>query len=320
MDIYCIGEIVADFLPGEEENVYIRNFGGAVANVAVACARCGLMAGILCKVGDDDHGCFLEKTLEKENVKILSSQRCTDAVTTMAFVSLDETGERSFTFARKPGADMFLSPDEVKEEDIRNSVIVHAGSCSLSAKMSAEATKKAILLGHKYGKIVSFDVNYRGNMWNGEKEKCIRAVEEILPFCDLLKVSEEESDMLCGKESLPDLLKKYSLTTIVHTLGSMGAKVYYSKGILKEKGYNVIAADTTGAGDAFWGAFLSSLIIQNAGQRKNITEDVLKKALKYGNISGALSVQKKGAITSLPTKDQIEKVLAGKLRSMSAFR
>ena len=310
MDIYCIGEIIADFLPEKEENVYIRNFGGAVANVAVACARCGLSAGILCRVGDDDHGRFLEDTLGEENVKILSSQRCKEAATTMAFVSLDRNGERSFTFARKPGADMFLSPDEVKEEDIRNSVIVHAGSCSLSADMSAAATKKAMLLGHEYGKIVSFDVNYRGSMWNGEKEKCIRAVKDVLPYCDLFKVSEEEADMLCLRENLPGLLKKYSLAAIVLTLGSRGAIVYYSKGILKEKGYNVPAADTTGAGDAFWGAFLSSLVIQNAKRRDDITESMLKKALEYGNISGALSVQKKGAISSLPTRCQIENILA----------
>lgn len=312
MDVYCIGEIIADFLPGEAENVYIRNFGGAPANTAVACARNGLSSGLCCKVGDDDHGFFLEKTLKEENVEILCKERCRDAVTTMSFVSLDKNGERSFAFARRPGADMFLSPDDVKEEEIRNSLIVHAGSCSLSADLSAAATKKAVFLGHKYGKIVSFDINYRDNMWNGEKGRCIQAVREILPQCDLLKISEEEAGMLGGENSLPEILNENSLTAIVLTLGSAGARAYMRTKTLEEKGIKVCAADTTGAGDAFWGAFLSSLIIQNAKRREDLTEDVLKKALEYGNISGALSVQSKGSISSLPARAQIEKFLIEK--------
>ena len=107
----------------------------------------------------------VSRTLEENQVRCLKKELCENAITTMAFVSLAENGERSFTFARKPGADMFLLEEDVKEEDIRESCIIHAGSCSLSASPALEATVRAMKLGHEMGKIVSFDVNYRNLMW-----------------------------------------------------------------------------------------------------------------------------------------------------------
>ena len=114
MDLYSIGEMVIDFIPGSEPGSYLQNAGGAPANLAIAAARCGLDAGLCCSVGDDVFGRFLLDTLRKNNVRVLRPELCREAVTTMAFVTLTETGDRSFTFARKPGADMFL-----REEDVR---------------------------------------------------------------------------------------------------------------------------------------------------------------------------------------------------------
>lgn len=312
MDIYCIGEIVVDFLPGEGGDVYIRNFGGAPANVAVAAARNGLDAGVCCKVGDDDFGSFLEDTLKKENVRVLCRQRTQKAVTTMAFVTLGTDGERSFTFVRKPGADMFLSPEDVREGDVESALIVHGGSCSLSAEPSAAATVKALKLAKASDRIVSFDVNYRELMWNGRKEKCAAAVKGLFPYIDILKISEEEADMFKGEDNLPAVLKEYGLRAIVLTLGSRGAVCYYNEGKISAGGRKVPAADTTGAGDAFWGAFLSSLVIQGTRSCADITPSVLKNALEYGNAAGALSVMGKGAVSSMPCRAQIVKELAGR--------
>ena len=166
MDLYSVGEMLVDFLPGSEPGSYIRNAGGAPANVAIAAARNGLEAAMCCSVGDDDFGRYLLGTLRENRVRCIRREPCREAVTTMAFVSLTEEGERSFTFVRKPGADMFLREEDVREADIRDTVIVHAGSCSLSASPAAEATAKALHLGREMGRLVSFDVNYRDmNMW-----------------------------------------------------------------------------------------------------------------------------------------------------------
>lgn len=309
MDIYSIGEMVIDFIPGEEKGSYIRNAGGAPANVAIAAARNGLETGMCCKVGEDDFGKFLMETLKNEGVRVMCGKRCEEATTTMAFVSLKDDGERTFTFARKPGADMFLKEFEVQEEDIAASRVVHAGSCSLSAEPVASATRKALRLGHEMGKLVSFDINYRNLMWKDDKASCAKAVDEILGFVDILKISEEEVDMVGGEDNIEILMKEKNLTAVILTLGSKGAQVFFGSSIFTVGGRTVKAVDATGAGDAFWGGFLSSLLLQGVTRPEEITEPILRKAMEYGNISGALCVQKKGAISSLPTREEIEEII-----------
>lgn len=305
-DVYSIGEMVIDFIPGEEEASYIRKAGGAPTNVAIAVVKNGLTASMCCKVGDDGFGRFLMRTLEEYHVTPACPELCREAITTMAFVSLAKDGERVFTFARKPGADMFLSEDDVREEDIENSVIIHAGSCSLSARPVADATVKALRLGHEKGKIVSFDVNYRNLMWEDDVAACSAAVKEILPYVDFLKISEEEVEMLGGGDRLPALMRENGIALLVRTLGADGVQAYFRDEIIRVPGHKVKAVDATGAGDAFWGAFLSSLRIQGVKKAEDLTTDIILEAMEYGNISGCICVQGKGAITSIPTRAQIE--------------
>lgn len=305
-DVYSLGEMVIDFIPGSEPASYIRKAGGAPANVAIAVAKNGLQASMCCKVGDDDFGHFLLNTLAKYHVTPASPELCKEAVTTMAFVSLAADGERVFTFARKPGADMFLSEEEVRDEDLENSVITHAGSCSLSAPMVAGATRKALRVGHEKGKLISFDVNYRNLMWHNDLDACTKAVMGILPYVDMLKISEEEVEMLGGEDALPELMKKNQISLLVETLGSEGAQAFLGNQIIRVHGKKVKAVDATGAGDAFWGGFLSCLRFHGVAAVKDLTEDIVKDAMEYGNISGCICVQRKGAIGSIPTREQIE--------------
>ena len=309
VDLYSVGEMLVDFLPGSEPGSYIRNAGGAPANVAIAAARNGLEAAMCCSVGDDDFGRYLLGTLRENRVRCIRREPCREAVTTMAFVSLTEEGERSFTFVRKPGADMFLREEDVREADIRDTVIVHAGSCSLSASPAAEATAKALHLGREMGRLVSFDVNYRDMMWNGSQEACAAKVREILPDVDLLKISEEEADMLGGEAELPALMERYGLTLVVLTLGGQGARGYFRGRRLAVPGRRAHCADATGAGDAFWGGMLSQMRFRGVTQAEQLTEPLVQEALEYGNVSGWLCVQGRGAIPSLPTRQEIERHL-----------
>lgn len=310
MDLYSLGELVIDFTPGSEPASYIRNPGGAPANAAITAARSGLKAGVCSSVGDDDFGRFLVRTLEENGVEVLNPKLCERAITTLAFVTLAPDGNRSFTFARKPGADMFLEEDAVKEEDIRGSVIVHAGSCSLSASPVAEATVKALRLGHELGKLVSFDVNYRNVMWKDDQAACAAKVRTILPYVDLLKVSDEEVDMMGGEAALPALMKEFGITVVVETLGGAGARCLFGGARWDVASHKVPCVDTNGAGDAFWGAFLSSLRIQGVDRKEQLTREIVARAMEYGNAAGALTVQKKGAIPALPTRKEIEAFLA----------
>lgn len=313
MDIVTVGEMVIDFLPGTEEGSYIRNSGGAPANVAIAAARNGLTAGIFCKVGEDDFGRFLLQTLEDNHVTPLCPTLCREAVTTMAFVSLTPDGERNFTFARKPGADMFLNKTEICNEYLENCRLIHGGSCSLSKGAASEATIFALRRGHELGKLVSFDVNYRNLMWDDDRHGATRKVMEILPFVDLLKISEEEADMIGGRENIHKVMRHNNITAVIETLGAEGAECFYDNTSFTVKGEKVEhIVDTTGAGDAFWGGLLSGLLLRGIDSATQLTGQLLKDAIGYGNIGGALCIQSKGAIASLPTKKEIEEYLEGK--------
>ena len=314
MDLYSIGEMVIDFIPGSEPFSYIRKAGGAPANVAIAMVKNGMTAGMCCSVGDDDFGRFLYETLRENRVSVLKPALCKDAVTTMAFVTLAPDGDRSFTFARKPGADMFVREEDVRDEDIENSVIIHAGSCSLSASPVAEATKKALRLGKEKGKLVSFDVNYRNVMWNDDRAACIKSVRDILRYVDLMKVSEEETDMFGGEDGVRDLIGDNGLTLVVETLGGNGARCFFRDEVIETKGYRVACVDATGAGDAFWGGFLSCLRMRGVEHANMLTRDIVEQALSYGNAAGSICVQKKGAIDALPDREQVEAVLGKGMR------
>jgi fructokinase len=307
MNIACVGEMVIDFLPGEEEGVYIRKPGGAPANVAVAVARNSLSAGFCGCLGNDDFGRFLVKTLEDNNVAVLRPQLLDEAITTMAFVTLDQNKDRSFTFVRKPGADQFLSREDIDRGKVAQGDIIHAGSCSLSKPPASDATVYAMECAKKNGKLVSFDINYRNLMWEDDRAACCKAVQDILPLVDFLKLSEEEGDMLGTEPSKAG--ETYGIALVVESLGAKGARCYWKGKRLTVAGRKAHCVDATGAGDAFWGGFLSCLLRANVKTTDDITEPLLQKALEYGNVAGWLCVQKKGAMESLPTIEEIEAIL-----------
>ena len=299
--LLSVGEMVIDFLPGTEEASYIRKAGGAPANVAIAVARQGCDAAFCGMMGNDDFGRFLFKTLEDNGVEPVVRELTDKAITTMAFVTLDEQGDRSFTFARKPGADMFLTKEHLTDEVLDNATIVHAGSCSLSAGSAAEATVYALAEGHNRGKVVSFDVNYRNLMWNDDQASCAKAVMDILPYVDLLKISDEEADMMGGEENIPALMQQKQITLVIETLGSKGARFYWNGKSDVVPGIKTTCVDTCGAGDAFWGGFITTLLKAGVTKASDLTDELIRDAMQCGNIAGCLCVQQKGAIESLPT-------------------
>jgi len=306
MDIACIGEQLIDFLPGSEEGSYIRKAGGAPANVAIAAVRSGVSAGFCGKVGADEFGLFLQQVLRDNRVVNLSPNLIETATTTLAFVHLDKDGERTFTFFRKPGADMFLTVQDVRDSGLVDARIVHAGSCSLSKGSTVEATRYAIRSAKEEGRLVSFDVNYRDLLWDGDREAARTAVQEILPLVDFLKISEEEVDFL-GMNSPEDLRNlKMGIPLIVLTKGEKGAACLWQGEIIEAEGLVADCVDATGAGDAFWGSFLATLIRDGVRSVADLDRQLIRKAACFGNIAGWLCVQKKGAIESIPALAAIE--------------
>jgi len=308
MSLLCIGEMLIDFTPVEGmKNTYTANPGGAPANVAVSAARNGINTGFLGKLGNDDFGRLLINTLKTENVEILSGDLTDEATTTLAFVTLDEKGDRSFTFARKPGADLLLDKADVEKINFSQWTMIHAGSVSQSGSPEKEAVGLALKRAKENRCLVSFDINYRDKIWSGEA--CKQEVDKLLEYIDLLKISEEELNFVGGEENIEAFMKEHDISVIVLTRGGDGASIFFESASCDVPAMKVKCVDTTGAGDAYWGGFLSSLMKQGVKNVKDITMEKLEKAGKYGAVSGGLCVQKSGGIPALPTAEEIEKAL-----------
>ena len=314
IDVTALGEILIDFTPcGKSEagqKVFEQNPGGAPANVLACLNKCGKKTAFIGKVGNDMHGQFLVDVLTKSGIYTDGVVIDDNAFTTLAFVDLSETGERTFSFARKPGADTCLAKEELKKEIIKESKVFHIGSLSLTDEPVKTATFKALEIAKNAGVIISYDPNYRAPLWNS-KDDAIKGMRSVLSFVDVMKFSDEETALLTDIDEPKDAAKMLvdsGVSLVAVTLGANGALVCNKEGSIIVPGFKANLVDTTGAGDSFWGGFLKCLL--DSGKKPNeVSLAEAAKFAKYGNAVASLCVEKRGAIPAMPTTEEIEKRL-----------
>lgn len=313
-DLVALGELLIDFTyHGRSENgmrLFEQNPGGAPANVLCAASNLGLNTAFIGKVGQDMHGEYLRRMLEEKGIDTSGLISAADAFTTLAFVELSETGERKFSFARKPGADTCLLACEVKRELAEGCGIFHFGSLSLTDEPSRTATIEAVKAAKKAGAIISYDPNYRAPLWKSEDEAAEK-MRSVLPFADIVKISEEEVGLVTGKtspEAAAATLFEKGVSCAVVTLGSNGAYGAVKGASVLVPVPDVPVIDTTGAGDAFWGGFLFQLSL--SGLRPNeFGKTQLWKFTEFANAVASLCVQKRGGMPAMPTITMVRKFL-----------
>ena len=309
-DITTIGEILIDLTQTgvNEAGVprYDANPGGAPANVAVAASRLGASAAFWGKAGEDGFGAYLRRVLEERGVNcagLLTGRQAT----TMAIVSVDETGERSFRFVR--GADQELTPQEVDEAAILNSKILHFGSVSLTPGLARNATIFAARTAHKNGRVVSYDPNYRPALWASEAD-AVEWMRIPLPLVDIIKLAEEELPLLTGVSGLEEgsaALEEQGVKLVLVTLGGEGVFCRWQGWTWRQSGVSVKVADTNGAGDTFLGAVLSRLCRREAeNPLEGLTRAELEDILAFANRAAALTCSRSGAIPAMPTLAEVE--------------
>ncbi|MDF3002328.1 MAG: carbohydrate kinase [Bacillota bacterium] len=315
-DIVALGELLIDFTyHGRSENgtrLFEQNPGGAPANVLCAASNLGLSTAFIGKVGKDMHGDYLRSVLEEKGVDTSGLISAEDVFTTLAFVELSETGEREFSFSRKPGADTCLSAGEVKRELANGCRIFHFGSLSLTDEPSRSATIETVKAAKEAGAIISYDPNYRAPLWKSEN-KAAEIMKSVLHFADIVKISDEEVELITG-ESSPKAAAAYlfqkGISCAVITLGSNGAYTAVEGGSAMVPILNpdISVVDTTGAGDAFWGGFLYKLA--ESGLRPNeLGQDQLRNFTEFANAVASLCVQKRGGIPAMPTINMVKDFL-----------
>jgi len=314
-DITVLGELLIDFTQaGFTEGgvrLFAQNPGGAPANVAVGAARLGCSTAMLGKVGADMHGRLLKQTLCNCGVDSAGIIEDEEHFTTLAFVEIGENGERSFSFSRKNSADTQLRTDELNVDALENTKVFHIGSLSLTDEPAREASFAAIKAAKAAGAVISYDPNYRASLWKDE-ETAKEQIRSVLSFVEMIKLSDEETELLTGfrePEKAGAYLNSLGIACAAVTLGSEGALLCIGGESVHVPGFKVKAIDTTGAGDAFWAAFLHCFVKVGKKTQELTLDDAVRFA-RFANAAAAICVGKMGAIPSLPDLAQVEAMLA----------
>lgn len=321
--VLVVGEALIDMVsqqagvPLEEVTSFERCPGGAPANVAVGLARLGVPVRFVGVVGDDPFGRFLRGYLARSGVDVSGMRLTREALTTLAFAAIREGGEREFAFYRKPGADTLLQPPDLSPQVVRGAGVIHHGTITLADEPGRSSLLAALEEARRAGVTISLDVNYRASLW-AHPEQARGEIERALTFANVVKVSREELELLAGTgtpEGARRLLEAHPNVALVVVTEGAGGSWAVGRGGQRAsaEAFRVPAVDTTGAGDAFWAAFLWKLWLLAERRRCSVVEaalrctpDELGDMLRVANAAGALTVQVRGAMTALPTRDDIE--------------
>lgn len=312
LDVVALGELLIDFTcqstDSEAYPTMTAHPGGAPANYLAALAKYGAKTALIGKVGDDAFGRMLLGTLKNAGIS-------TDAIivdgsvfTTLAFVTLDESGNRAFSFARKPGADICLTEADIDYGLIDSCRIFHFGTLSLTDEPARSATFKAVEYAKAAGKLISFDPNLREPLW-GNLSDAKKYMEWGLKQADIIKISDNECEFLWNttpEDSVNKLLNEYEPALVMVTMGASGAILANKNACVRCSSLNVTPIDTTGAGDIFGGS-AAAAILRAEKSPAELDRDELLSVIHFATAAAGLSTLCHGGIPSIPAEDEVRK-------------
>lgn len=310
-DVIALGELLIDFTDNgvstQGNTLFEANPGGAPCNVLAMLNRFGHTTAFIGKVGEDIFGLRLKRELEEIGIDTCGLLLDKEVRTTLAFVQNDETGDRSFSFYRNPGADMMLCPEEVQEDWIQGAKLFHFGTLSMTHEKVREATIKALELAKKHRLLISFDPNLRESLWDS-LENAKKQVAYGLQYCDILKISDNEIQWFTGEEDYDKGIRMlqgtYQIPLILLSMGKDGSRAYHKDFRVEVPGFlqkNTI--ETTGAGDTFMGACLHFVLRKGL---EDLREADLREMLTVANGAASIITTRKGALKVMPTIEEIE--------------
>ena len=310
IDVVALGELLIDFASrSADANGYPTMQalpGGAPANFLAALTKYGKSTAFLGKVGDDTFGHLLVGTVKEAGIETRGIVIDPAVFTTLAFVTFDDAGDRSFSFARKPGADTRLSWEEVDKSLIDEAKVFHFGTLSLTDDPVRTTTQKCVAYSKEQGKLITCDPNLRKPLWRSEEE----AKEQILwslQQADVVKISDDEVDFLwsCTPEEGADkLLKEFGVSLAMVTLGPKGCLLKTRNAVCQVTSPKVNPVDTTGAGDIFGGSAVYRLLELNKPIEELTAED-LRFIGAYASTAASLSTEAPGGIPSIPEMNTV---------------
>ena len=309
--VYCIGELLIDFVAEKQGSdlskavEFTKKAGGAPANVACAIAKLGGNSAFIGCVGKDPFGTYLLGILDSYGVDVSLAQR-SDIFTTLAFVSLAEDGERDFVFSR--GADKELKYQSSIKKDFTDSIVHFGAATAMLGGNLDDAYSHYYFDALTQKSFISFDPNYRADLWKDKDEIFIKKCMPYIEKSQLCKFSQEEALLLSGQEDIYDACKflhELGSEIITITLGHKGTLVSTSKIQKIVPSISVKAVDTTGAGDAFIGCLLQQIATLDHADDILKNDERLLQMVALANKAGAYTTTNYGAIESLPDQSQL---------------
>lgn len=313
-DVVALGELLIDFtehgMSEQGNTMFEANPGGAPCNVLAMLEKLGKKTAFIGKVGKDTFGEQLKKTVEELGIYTGNLLVDEEVHTTLAFVHTAADGDRDFTFYRNPGADMMLRKEEVSEELVKRAKIFHFGTLSSTHEKVKEATRFAIEVAKKAGCLLSFDPNLRVPLWD-DLTDAKNEIEYGLKQCDILKISDNEVEFLCGTTdyaaAAKELAYKYGIKVVFVTMGKEGSLAFYNDDMVMEpaviqKG----TIETTGAGDTFCASALNFILEYGID---NLDEKLLREILTFANAAASIITTRKGALRVMPCKSEVEDLI-----------
>lgn len=313
--VAAIGELLIDFVPQQkgcalrEVTHFERVAGGAPANVVTAVSRLGGSGVMISQVGEDAFGEHIIDVLRTGGVDTQYVFKTSRANTGLAFVSLDATGNREFSFFRNPSADLFLSPEQITPEMMTDCAVLHFCSVDLVDWPVKEAHRRAIELAQQAGMMISFDPNVRLPLWESPAA-CRAAIQEFLPYANIVKLSDDELEFVTGCRDEHEAAEKLfagNCRLLLITKGGDGSAVYTPHAEASYPALEVEVVDTTGAGDSFAGSFLFQLVRDKVevDSLAVIPARTLEQYLEFSAKYAAMTVARKGAV--MATAEEFER-------------
>ena len=311
-DVAALGELLIDFTclstDADGYPTMAAHPGGAPANYLAALTKFGAKTAMIGKVGSDAFGRLLIKTLKGAGIDTRGMLVSDDVFTTLAFVTLDDSGDREFSFARKPGADTQFRFDEIDLSVIDASKVLHFGTLSMTNEPARDATYKAVEYAAGHGKLISFDPNLRKPLWN-DLDEAKRQMLWGLRHADIVKISDEETEFLFSlapEEAAKHIIDSFGVRLVYVTCGAEGCfyRTKTASGFVKALS-GIAVKDTTGAGDIFGGSAMYGLL-RAGGVPEKLTAEELENIVSFACASAGLSTTKAGGISSVPELGEVE--------------
>ena len=326
LDVICLGRFAVDFYAQqigarlEDVTSFAKYLGGSSANTAFGCARLGLKAALISRVGDDALGRFLTETIAREGCDVshvgIDSTRLTGAVV----LGIKDRESFPLIFLRENCADMAIADDDIAESYIASGRALLITGTHFSTEYIAGISNAALDRAHRNNVRTILDIDYRPVLWgltkrgDGEtryvhSDNVTAHLKRILPKFDLVIGTIEEFNIAGGSTDIMTSLRAVravSPAVLVVKRGAMGCAVIEGAipasldDAFNGRGVEVEVLNVLGAGDAFSAGFLSGWV---RGEDYDY-------CAQYANACGALVVSRHGCAPAMPTRVELDYFLA----------